>query len=986
MLIIGSPGEVEYYLGSLAADQVGNGTWMGRGAAHLGLTGAPTSEQLRQVLHGLDPVTGEPRWASAPRRRRLGHDVALCAPKPLSIIGALGRPDASAAVVAAHDAAVADAFGYLDRRAAWARRGSEGRLAATEGLVAAGFRHYTSRARDPHLHTHVLVANAVQDLDGVWSSLDGRWLYTEARAAGALYQSALRYYASRAGLSLTWERRDGGLGDVVEVPRETVHEFSRRRRQIQAHLAGWSDWAGAEPSRRANRVAQLATRPPKHGDAEVTNAGPDSWSARARRTGFDAASITVSTPTLPHSTRLDAAAVGDLLGSEGLTARSSHFTRSNLVRAVAYRLEAGAPVADIEAEVERLLTSPAIVRVTPDAAPVGRPRSTPRYTTPEVAGLDERVLAEVTTSTWANTPAVVNHVHLASRPSLGPGQAAAVIDIVSSPFTVTVLRARAELERNAVIEAARAAWETAGTTVLALTPSRGAAAALEAATGIEAVAIADADADAAAAGVVVVDGADRLGSRVLADLIGRAKASGQRVVLIDHERRPAALEGRELLSRLHCAVGGPGPLIEEIPGPPSRSTPPARVAQFVRSGGTVTFTADPDSQRQAMVDDWSRGSAGTGRMVAATRAEMDDLNRRARQRLIADGRIDGPAVNAGGREYRAGEPVVVRRSAPALRLVAGQVGTVSAIDAERRTITIDFAGRRRPVVLAAGSVGRTVLAHAYALPPRRRALGAADTFMLGSSGRGPPSDDQHVYLVAGGRPGRSPLSGDRLTRLACANGGHANALHSDTAHALHSEAAHALDAGLGQLESARSALAADLLAAMPADVTGALISAREERAAAAHWALAPEASATARQRRDAAERAVAQLEVQATDFESWTNRRRPDLDRLARLDRAIEDRRHLLGRAAEALPGPELTAALGPPRQPGNKCRSWREGAAAFEAYRERWGIAPQTIEPVPLDPLQRRHRDDLLRLIARVQDPLSREREHRREVGIVLR
>lgn len=59
-----------------------------------------------------------------------------------------------------------------------------------EGLVAAGFTHRTSRAGDPQLHTHVLVANVTKGVDGVWSAPDDRLLYHHSGTAGFLYQAA----------------------------------------------------------------------------------------------------------------------------------------------------------------------------------------------------------------------------------------------------------------------------------------------------------------------------------------------------------------------------------------------------------------------------------------------------------------------------------------------------------------------------------------------------------------------------------------------------------------------------------------------------------------------------------------------------------------------------------------------------------------------------------------------------------------------------
>jgi conjugative relaxase-like TrwC/TraI family protein len=57
------------------------------------------------------------------------------------------------------------------------------------GFVAAAFRHRTSRAGDPQLHTHVLVANMTRGADGRFSALDGQQLYAQAKTAGTLYQS-----------------------------------------------------------------------------------------------------------------------------------------------------------------------------------------------------------------------------------------------------------------------------------------------------------------------------------------------------------------------------------------------------------------------------------------------------------------------------------------------------------------------------------------------------------------------------------------------------------------------------------------------------------------------------------------------------------------------------------------------------------------------------------------------------------------------------
>ena len=115
-------------------------------------------------------------------------------------------------------------------------RGRDGvdRLAGG-GFVAAGFRHRTSRAGDPQLHTHVLVANITRGADGRWSALDGRQLYWQAKTAGTLYQAALRHELRALGLRFVL--RENGLCELADIPRRVLRAFSRRRVEIEAELA-----------------------------------------------------------------------------------------------------------------------------------------------------------------------------------------------------------------------------------------------------------------------------------------------------------------------------------------------------------------------------------------------------------------------------------------------------------------------------------------------------------------------------------------------------------------------------------------------------------------------------------------------------------------------------------------------------------------------------------------------------------------------------
>jgi conjugative relaxase-like TrwC/TraI family protein len=88
-----------------------------------------------------------------------------------------------------------------------------------EAVPAAAFIHRLSRALDPHLHTHVVVANLGRDVEGTWSALDGRGVYAHASAIDALYHADLRFELTRR-LGVAWNPPDRGRADIAGIAPE----------------------------------------------------------------------------------------------------------------------------------------------------------------------------------------------------------------------------------------------------------------------------------------------------------------------------------------------------------------------------------------------------------------------------------------------------------------------------------------------------------------------------------------------------------------------------------------------------------------------------------------------------------------------------------------------------------------------------------------------------------------------------------------------
>ena len=80
---------------------------------------------------------------------------------------AIAPRDLAETIAACHDDAVRDTIGWLEKHAAYTRRGTDGIAQVdTTGLIAAAFTHRDSRAGDPDPHTHVAVSNKVCSPDG----------------------------------------------------------------------------------------------------------------------------------------------------------------------------------------------------------------------------------------------------------------------------------------------------------------------------------------------------------------------------------------------------------------------------------------------------------------------------------------------------------------------------------------------------------------------------------------------------------------------------------------------------------------------------------------------------------------------------------------------------------------------------------------------------------------------------------------------------
>lgn len=285
--------------------------WMGHGARSMGLAGSPAQSELAALLAGSDPSSGERLRSSRARVSIAGWDLTFGAPKVASLLWALCEPTEAATVLGAHRRAVEDAVGHLERYALRARRreGKVERVVEISGAIGACFAHEVSRSGDPHLHTHVVLANLAHARDDRWSALDSRWLYREAVATGLAYRSQLLRDLDRAGIWDAAARRPRG---DLDLKPELMDSLSTRRADVARRLL---QWKAQGPS--ASRAAALATRSAKS-ELPSPSSLRDRWWATARAHGVSDTPRSRSEPVRAPTRALEEAPSGrDVAGPGG---------------------------------------------------------------------------------------------------------------------------------------------------------------------------------------------------------------------------------------------------------------------------------------------------------------------------------------------------------------------------------------------------------------------------------------------------------------------------------------------------------------------------------------------------------------------------------------------------------------------------------------------------------------------------------------------
>jgi conjugative relaxase-like TrwC/TraI family protein len=486
-----------------------------------GLTGRVEQAARKEAYER--PTTGPHRTPVA------GFDLTFSPSKSISTAWALADADTKATISACHRRAIEAVLTYAEREVFHSRSGRNGVVQEdVEGVVATAFTHWDSRAGDPQLHDHVVVANRARSVsDGAWRTLDSRGLFKSVVMLGELHQGVLADLLTQE-LGWDWDERSRRHSDQVRwevagVPETLMAEFSKRAAAIEERKEVLIPAFVAAHGRRPTTVeiiklrqrATLETRPLK--EHRPLGAMTDGWRQRAKHyVGNDLEAWVAGLSNRNDLPLLRDGELADEILSDAasvtirkVSERRASFSRANVLAEVHRqfhgvrfaspddRIGVAERTADLAVGQSLLISAPEI-HFTPerlrraDGTSRFRAKGHEIYTTTVLIDAEARVLGA---GREINGPAVATATVAAVTSGTLPGrnhplsidQTLAVEQIVTSGRRLDVLLGPAGTGKSTTMAGLRSAWEAehGSGSVLGLAPSAAAAEVLAEQLGID---------------------------------------------------------------------------------------------------------------------------------------------------------------------------------------------------------------------------------------------------------------------------------------------------------------------------------------------------------------------------------------------------------------------------------------------------------------------------------------------------------------------
>ena len=522
----------DYY----AQENTVQGEWFGQGAEKLGLQGAVKEQQFVALCEGNNPTTNErltmrknttrTKDGKEVANRRIFYDFTISPPKSVSIVALYEDKR----LIKIHDEAVRKAMQEMEQYAMTrVRKNGRSDDRATGNIIGAAFRHDTSRALDPHLHTHCIVMNATYDLvENKWKALQNYEMLKAQKFVENYYYHELVKGLHQYGYPIENNARDFELRGVSP---ELIEKFSKRHQQIDAGVRERLS-QGERPQNLKALRAQIAhdnrARKIRESSADQLRSH---W--REQMSPQERQSIAI-----PNLARFDLKNETDMVSLVDW-ADERVFERKSVVED--YQLKAAALIRgrgkdfslqDLNAEINRR-----------DYLKNERDHT---MTTHVALDRELYIVRTAEEGRFKNSPFCENYQP--SIVTITGEQKSAIERILGSQDYVTLFRGGAGTGKTFALQEVSRGLESAGYAVVVLAPQRQQVIDLQN-DGFEAQTVARflAQSDLPNNAVVIIDEAGQIGGKQMSELFTTLKASETRIILSGDTRQHGAVEASDAL-------------------------------------------------------------------------------------------------------------------------------------------------------------------------------------------------------------------------------------------------------------------------------------------------------------------------------------------------------------------------------------------------------------------------------------------------------
>ncbi|MFI9485357.1 MobF family relaxase [Promicromonospora sp. NPDC052451] len=681
---------------------------------------APLRERIETRTSALDPdlspvdrkaavdaIIQDETWAG-PRKAVAGFDLTFSPTKSVSVLWGLSGRNTQAVILGAHRAAMAETVRFIEEHIAATRMGTDagdGSIMQAEvtGVIATAYDHWDSRAHDPQLHTHLVIANKIRTvIDGKWRTLDSRALFN-ANVAFSEHYNAVLADRLTAALGVQWERRVRGKDrsprmEIIGVSDELIEEFSNRSAEIE-HCADqlineYREKHGRAPSsgtiNRLREQANLETRPPKtiksleeltaqwrERAGRILGQDPTEWAQGLLSAALtDPGQVFTAADVPQEVVDMAASVVLGVVGDKKATWKHWNLWAEAERQTMHWRMTTHQDRVEVVTRIVTAAETGSVTLTPPELAPTPvamqladgtsslRPKHSTVFTSQAVLDAEKRLLALMDDRTAPRLPGDLLRIVLndgVRDGALDTSQADAITVVTGSGRRLDLLVGPAGTGKTTTLRALRTLWEGqhGPGTVVGLAPSAAAADVLATELGIECENTAmwltrhhHNHAQFEAGQLVIVDEASLAGTHTLDRLTLAAVQAGAKVLLVgDPAQLPAVETGGALtlLTGERARTTGDVPTLTEVHR--FHAAWEKHASLRLRDGDPSVLTAyqdhdriqagDTDTMTDAAYTAWKADTdAGLSSvLVVPDNGTMNDLNRRARAERVLSGRV-----------------------------------------------------------------------------------------------------------------------------------------------------------------------------------------------------------------------------------------------------------------------------------------------------------------------------------------------------------